>query len=382
MGFTAADRPRKTQIALDYAYRRSDNPDSSIFWVHADNEATFAHDYKIIARKLGLNQQLNDEELFAVVRDRIEAEPQWVLVLDNADDLALFGIGRSQTKNLYEYIPRAPRGTVLWTSRDERITGTLVGPQRGIHVAQMRSDEAGKLLAISRNEEISGEEGETVALLEELQWLPLAISQAGAYMHRTSTPVKDYLSLLIQGKERWRILKASEFDRHRRPNVPNSILETWSISIDRIRQESEMAYRILHIIVYLDYQNLPYEILAAASKRKDENSAEQPEELAIIQAITRLKEFSFISVRRMEDGSRSYEMHKLVQEAMRYGLSVRRPVKTGAESIASGEGLGEENEVYYSSIAVRVVAGLFPVSKRETWMVCEKYMTHAIRVGD
>ncbi|KAH7308381.1 hypothetical protein B0I35DRAFT_482959 [Stachybotrys elegans] len=43
----------KTQIALDYAYRRCDaNDKSCVFWVHADSEATLLADYKTIGKKL------------------------------------------------------------------------------------------------------------------------------------------------------------------------------------------------------------------------------------------------------------------------------------------------------------------------------------------
>ncbi|KAH6986591.1 hypothetical protein EDB80DRAFT_874621 [Ilyonectria destructans] len=96
--------------------------------IHADNETTFAHDYKTIARKLGLDSRLDGEELFVVVRERIESEPPWLLVLDNADDLALFGVGQTSDKSasLLDHVPRGPTGMVLWTSRDERIAGTLV----------------------------------------------------------------------------------------------------------------------------------------------------------------------------------------------------------------------------------------------------------------
>lgn len=242
--------PRKTQIALDYAYRRCEDDNCSVFWVHADSEATFVHDYQAIAKELDIDRSLKSEDLLVAVRRRIEAQPKWVLILDNADDLTLFGVRQAteqsteQTTNLCEYIPR---GTVLWTSRDERIVGTLVGARRGIEVARMTPDEVQNLLQITRNKETRKEEMETATLLEELQWLPLAISQAGAYMRRTSTPVKEYLSLLAQSKQRWDLLKATEVDRHRRRNVPNSILETWSISIDRVRLESEMAYRILQL---------------------------------------------------------------------------------------------------------------------------------------
>ncbi|KAK5988409.1 hypothetical protein PT974_12563 [Cladobotryum mycophilum] len=44
----------KTQIALDYAYRQFQDQSCSVFWVHADSEATFMQDYKTIAKTLGL----------------------------------------------------------------------------------------------------------------------------------------------------------------------------------------------------------------------------------------------------------------------------------------------------------------------------------------
>lgn len=52
---------------------------------------------------------------WVAVRDRIEAEPQWVLILDNADNLALFGVSRKedQLKSLLQYIPGGPGGTHL-----------------------------------------------------------------------------------------------------------------------------------------------------------------------------------------------------------------------------------------------------------------------------
>ena len=37
--------------------------------------------------------------------------------------------------SLYDCIPPGPTGIVLWTTRDERIVDTLVGPRRGIAVA-------------------------------------------------------------------------------------------------------------------------------------------------------------------------------------------------------------------------------------------------------
>ncbi|KAL7911294.1 P-loop containing nucleoside triphosphate hydrolase protein [Trichoderma velutinum] len=369
----------KTQIALNYAYQRCNKRNCSVFWVHADSEATFSQDYKTIARAFDIDQQLKGEDLYAAVRDQIAAQPEWVLILDNADDLRLFGVGQApeQTKSLFQYIPRTSPGTVLWTSRDAHITGTLVGSTRSIEVTRMKYDEAEILLKIAGGLEMDREEMGITALLEELQWLPLAINQAGAYMRRTSTSAKEYKALLAQSKKRWDILKANEFDRHRRPDMPNNVLETWSISIDRLRQESEIAYNILHVLAYVANQNIPHEILTAILKRSD-SSLVHPSKLEVeaTKATTRLKEFSFLGVHKMEDGGRSYEMHKLVQEATRYGLSVW---KLSVPDQASSNVQGEQ---YFSGIAVQVILDLFPDPEPETWAQCEKYLAHAVQIGD
>lgn len=368
----------KTQIALNYAYNRCDKGTCSVFWVHADSEATFSQDYKTIAQALGVDQQLKGEDLLEAVRDQIAAQPDWVLILDNADDLQIFGVDQApeQTKSLYQYIPQASVGTVLWTSRDAHIAGTLVGSKRGIEVARMKSNEAEELLTIARDFETNEEGLETAALLQELQWLPLAITQAGAYMRRTSTSAKEYSTLLAQSQRRWEILKVNEFDRHRRHNVPNNVLDTWSISIDRLRQESEIAYNILHVLAYVANQNIPHEIITAILKLSGIQSEKLDAEA--INAVTRLKEFSFLGMQRMEDGSRSYEMHKLVQEAARYGLSMWKP------SLFDEVPSIEEGQSYYSGIAVQVMLDLFPEPEEEpeTWTQCEKYLAHAMQIGD
>ncbi|KAL8366190.1 hypothetical protein RB595_004790 [Gaeumannomyces hyphopodioides] len=378
----------KTQVALEYAYRRWHNSaPCSVFWVHADNEATFTQDYQSIAKKLRLPANLQDEELLAAVRDRIEAEPSWVLVLDNADNLGLFGVGwrtpgasgqphRTTTdyapKNLRQFVPRGPTGTVLWTTRDERIAGSLVVARQTINVARMEAGEAMKLLETMRNQAIDDTEREDAsALLAELDWLPLAISQAAAYMRRTRTPIEEYLSKLKGGKRRWRILRASEPDVHRRCEVSNSILETWSISIEHIRQENEMAYNILHILAFLDNQNIPEQMMKKAAKHFESQRAQtsdseddsDSEDEDAINAITRLREFSFLSLRASGWG-RAYEMHKLVQEAARYRLRAK------------------EDETLFAKAALRIADDLFPERRRELWEEGEKYLVHAQRVGE
>ncbi|KAL6895024.1 P-loop containing nucleoside triphosphate hydrolase protein [Trichoderma evansii] len=364
----------KTQIALDYAYRRSrDDPACAIFWVHADNDATFERDYRTIARKLGLDNKLGSEELLFKVCDSIESQPRWLLILDNADDLALFGVGDTldQAKSLVKYLPQGPGGSVLWTSRDKQIVA-LVGPRRGVQVTHMSAEEAKRLLTVTRDENIRNNEiQDAQLLLKELQWLPLAISQAGLYMRRTATPIEEYLSKLLKKKSRWDTLKHTEHDRYRRPGVPNSILETWDISIKCIEQENKTAYNILHTIAYLDNQNIPLSMMLAIFTTKIDFLQQQmlceENKDTFDTAIIRLKEFSLINERKTEDEEPSFDIHKLTHEAIRYRLN--------------------QQDIYFKaqflSIAASAIRDLFAGSQRqETWHLCEKYEAHAIRVSD
>ncbi|SCO84729.1 uncharacterized protein FRV6_08856 [Fusarium oxysporum] len=399
----------KTQIALDYAYRRCDaDNECCVFWVHADSEATFLADYKTIGKKLGVDERLDGTDLLDAVRNEIEARSKWVMILDNADDLKLFGVGQqakggetkeNQNQNLHKYVPCTSQGTVLWTSRDAHITGTLVGARRGIEVRSMAMDEATTLLARIRAEpstaEEAVEEAGVDALLQELQCLPLAISQAGAYMRRMSMTAEQYLDLLRQGKTRWEVLKLSDADRHRRPEVSNSVLETWRISMERIWMESEISYRILHVVAYVDSQDIPQELMVAAGRydiddddidevdfEDSQDLTRQVSELEVLEAIARLREFSFLSLRQTDDGGRRYEMHKLVQEAIRYGLRVRGSIMPTIGNELGADNGPKEDKEYYCGKALQVVDDLFPLSEPATWVRCEEYLTHAIRVGE
>ena len=109
-------------------------------------------------------------------------------------------------------------------------------------------------------------------------------------------PLLD-ICIASEGKDRWRVLKATEFNRHRRRHVPNSVLETWSISIEHIRLDNEMAYRILHIIAYVNNQNIPFEIITAAglygNEEREGDLGESKDR--VLEAVARLREFSFLS---------------------------------------------------------------------------------------
>ncbi|KAJ3525499.1 hypothetical protein NM208_g11615 [Fusarium decemcellulare] len=402
----------KTQIALAYAYNRCRNNTCSAFWVHADNEATFSQGYTTIAGVLGLNQEEDGHKLLKSVRHGIESLGRWLLVVDNADDLTLFGAGpaTNKRKGFMEYIPKGPNGTVLWTSRDEKISGSLVGSRRGISVAKMTLEESKMLLETWMARPIKQHETEDAeCLLRELQWLPLAISQAGAYMRRTDTSISEYLSRLKEEKGHSQALKETVFDRHRWKDAPNSILETWSISIRRLKEENEISYTILHILAYVDNQNIPWDLLEAAAEF---GGKKRPYGVPynVKEAVGRLKDFSFLTEHQTESHEQRFELHKLVQDAARYNLGFRSLRKKEKERLAlqsaatrsrlkrllrsitgTHKPVGKDaakkvarDQAFFAAAALQIIDNLLNEKERlghkESWADCERLLAHALRV--
>lgn len=262
-----------------------------------------------------------------------QIERQGILVLDNANELSLFGVDtatRNRTGTLLDYALQGPVGTPLWTSRDQAIAGSVVGLRRSIHVPSMTLEESRTLLE-STIPQIEGEQEvkNMDSLIEEVQNLPLAIHHAVTYMRRTETTISQYLELSKEEQTRWRTWKEPEFDGHRARGSSNSILQTWSTSISRIRQENEMTYMILLILAFCDSEDISQQLVDDAAAHGQDGQAQDALERNKWNAVRRLKDFSFLNEQRGDYNIRVFEMNKLVRDAVRCGLctaSVEREI--------------------------------------------------------
>ncbi|VUC37985.1 unnamed protein product [Clonostachys rosea] len=399
----------KTQIALEYAYRQWQSENTFVFWVNADTEATLMQDFKSIARKLRLSGALKSEQLLEAVCDRMESLPRWSLIIDNADDIDLFKRQKyTKGKCLQQYIPHSAResATVVWTSRDERIVGALVELGCGIEINGMTSSEARALLQLTTEKPmIEGDaqaDADTLKLFNELQWLALSISQAGTFMKRTWTTVGEYLALLSDDNHRWELLQSSEAESYQSrigPGVPSSVPGTWRISIERIRQDNPLAYHILHVLSYLDNKNISHDIMEEAAKYYNRGAARdrisqasypgqqfvmddnrrRSQNLDVMEAISRLKQYSFVRLEENQ-GEKSYEIHKIIQDAARYGLHMRSLARSQNSTGHQRDHKKADNEVYFSRIALQVIDSLYPRKKDKNQ--AEKYLAHAMRIID
>ncbi|KAG0640708.1 hypothetical protein HOY80DRAFT_1008869 [Tuber brumale] len=319
----------KTQIALEYAYRLKDT--RHIFWVHASSFPKFREDYTRIAweAKISLRSptpEKNQEEILQDVKLWLEsaASGDWILLLDNADNLVDF---ESNNSEISKFLPQGAKGNIILTTR------SLAVAEREdcdvIKVGKVSDAEAEELfsrqLRIPDNPR-TGDKQAIANLIDFLGHLPLAITGAAAFMSET--------------------ILAREAD------MTVSILSTFFITFDRIRVQTPMAANILRLIAFLDRQNIPKDLIVQSGLEGVNDS------LDFRGAIGTLLDFSLVS---KESGGEVYELHRLVQLSVHVYLSPRE----------AGE---------WKRRAVEVVSTLYPEYDHEVRHTCAVYLPHALVV--
>lgn len=181
----------KTQAAAEYAHLFREDY-KAVLWATADSRNSAFSDFIFLANLLDLPEATAKEQEHVVqaVRRWMEANGDWLLILDNLEDSSV----------AQELIPKAAKGHVLVTTQMQA-TGSLGEP---IAMAEMEPAE-GALLLLRRASRIakdapliqtaSEERASAEAISRELGGLPLALDQAGAYIEETRCPVSDYLAL-------------------------------------------------------------------------------------------------------------------------------------------------------------------------------------------
>jgi hypothetical protein len=142
---------------------------------------------------------------------------------------------------------------------------------------------------------------EAQELLDELDFLPLAIIQASKHMIARRKRISQYLEQFQESKESRISLLTHKFsDTNRRERGLESVAATWMISFDHIRHECPRARELLSLMSFLDRQS----ILRSLIIMDDDNSVEFDRATAL------LEDYSLVSA----DGDNNlYTLHRLVQ---------------------------------------------------------------------
>jgi hypothetical protein len=303
---------RKSQIAIEYAYRfRDQHPQCHVLWVYAANETRFAQAYRDAADKVQLPGREDPEvdvcKLMCEWLNETEDMP-WLVILDNADNVANFLPMQDEMMTeraansvfMARYVPTklSHSQCLLITTRSRDIGEYLGHGQACVDVGPFSSEEAGNLLRAKVHQSNAPE---VDILVEILGRIPLAITQAAAFINRSKINVAEYVEELAVNKQNFMAYLSKELqDPRREPGFPNSVFRTWKRSFDQIQADQPRAAEMLSLMAMLDGQKIPEDLVRKEDERRiDFNTA-----------IGTLEGYSMIG---KEVGGKTCAIHPVVQ---------------------------------------------------------------------
>ena len=319
------------------------------------------------------------------------------MILDNLDEAGFFfnapnansdgqSLNRGRGIPLRSYLPYCQHGALLATTRSRDVAFQLVERRSIVVVEPMNAIDA---LALAEKK-LGGLEKQTdiesaKALTKALEYMPLAITQATAYIaHKAPRcSIEQYLEKFKQSdRKKIGLLDYDRGQLRRDREASNSIITTWQISFNYIREARRSATDLLSLMSFCDRQGIPESLLRASTSEGSVNKSDQRsistvdsdnqesshEETssdesdsdfsaaeAFEQDISTLEDYSFIST---ADGG-IFQMHRLVQLAMRKWLQAE----------------GEEDKWRHEFITRLSLQ--FPTGEYENWPRCQELLPHA-----
>ena len=293
------------------------------------------------------------------------------MVVDNVDDRATFFEATSETgKALIEYIPSTAQGTIIYTTRSRDIAIELSPTNDPIAVESLSFDEAQALL--SERLVRGNTKDDLFELFEALEYLPLGLSHAAAYMIKRRKNVADYLHMIKDDSTKSQLLSQKCYHHGRAERSSESVISTWWVTFRSIKRENSRAADLLAMMSLLDRHKIPLSIL----RDPDESSFDFEEAVNCLEAFSLITMFSHAesrdaqAVELLKQGACDRrggffafgEMHRLVQQSTKAWLGQR---DISAAGIATK--------------SLKMVWDAFPSSWRDTrtWPLFDLMYPHA-----
>src|SRR6266550_289542 len=196
---------------------------SDVFWIDASSESSIELGLKQIAEAYNASPGEAKASTRPILQ-WISNRAKWLIVYDGAD---------GHYSVVEKYLPPGKGGNILITSRNAELKRVTLN-KNSMEVLDMGNEEGVSLLLQSA---MLDEPPDCVIdmarkLVSELGGIPLAIDQAGGYMHSCGCSIDDYLELYA--KHRDELMSSPNFQGA--SDYGTSTYGTWDVAMDEIER--------------------------------------------------------------------------------------------------------------------------------------------------
>ncbi|CCD42629.1 hypothetical protein BofuT4_P074310.1 [Botrytis cinerea T4] len=358
----------KTRLAITYA-RRHKEKYTAIFWLNANNEDSLKLSFRDIAQQVlrhhpsttVLSTVDQDEDLDQVVSavkgwlDSLQ-NTKWLMIYDNYDNPKTPNNPNELAVDIRQFLPRSDHGSIIITTRSSQVRQGI-----RIHVQKLLDIREGLEIVsnMSGRKDIE-DDPDAIALVKELDGLPLALSTAGVYLEHVTTSFSDYLRLY---KTSWLKLQTTSplLDSYE----DRTLYTTWQITFDRIQRQNPASAQLLKLWAYFHREDLWFDLLRHAKSINDEWIQKlMKDELNFNEAVTLLCTFGLVDQSRslqQQIGARGYSVHSCVHSWIVFVLN-----KEWDKSLARLALICTASEVPHTN-------------EKYWWLTQQRLLQHAIR---
>ena len=330
----------KTQTAVRYALTHEANYD--VIWrVRSGNSSSIVADLGelSVALRLVAEEDRADKKL-SHLRNWLSANSSWLLIFDDLQEIA----------ELHKVFVLEPtfRGKVLITSRSSNWGNFAESVPLDIWV----QEESVQFLKSRLKESKYNNQEELKELGNLLGNLPLALEQAAAYINATPSDVQTYNGLFTERrKELWR---DKRHETHP-DDYPYTVATTWTISIEKMQEDSPGALPILQACSFFAPDDIPLSLFVWGKEILTEPlTTILGDVLVLNQALAALSDYSLLS---WQDDFLS--VHQLVQAVVRDSIAEPVPL---LEAI----------------LRLQLTGFPFDVNNTETWATSDLLSNHLL----
>ncbi|KAL4766371.1 uncharacterized protein BDW70DRAFT_155045 [Aspergillus foveolatus] len=227
----------------------------------------------------------------AEVKEQIQAylssknAGKWLLIFDNADDTDLWLTAYDKAPALENFLPQSEQGRILSKTRNWELAVELTYSNI-VPIEDVDKEIARNILeSLLLQKSLLKHDSIIVALLKHLEYLPLAIAQAAAYINKSRLDLAAYLTLLQDEEQDAVDLLSEKFrDPGRYKDMENAVINTWLISFKQIHHQDLLAADYLSFMARISPRNIPQSLLPAQISGKKR-----------VDALGLLKAYNFIN---------------------------------------------------------------------------------------